>query len=70
MLIAGVLTRWTSIYQSLERLIQCSKPLRACALSRSDELLDAAGIDTKSRRTAKKVLDILNNPIFWKNIAR
>lgn len=70
MLIAGVLTRWTSIFQSLERLIQCSKPLKACALNRSEELIDAAGTDARSRQTAQKVLDILNDSMFWRNIAR
>lgn len=69
-LIFPVVTRWTSVYQCLRRLIECFRPLRAIAASQKDALLLAGGKTPKAKQVASEVLGILNDEQFWIDITR
>lgn len=69
-LVFAVVTRWTSVYQSLCRLLECIRPLRAIAVSQKDVLLLAGGKTPKAKQAASEVLGILNDEQFWTDITR
>ncbi|EUC60305.1 hAT family dimerization protein [Rhizoctonia solani AG-3 Rhs1AP] len=70
-LITPVLTRWTSIYMSVRRLLDCLPAFRGMINNcPCDQFQTLAGVDRKSRDKALDVWNILNNNQFWKDLTR
>jgi len=65
-LIRAVITRWTSHYLSVNRLLTLEQPLRSCVLKHRRELLVAAGKKAKQTETAKRIMRIVEDIDFWK----
>jgi hypothetical protein len=69
-LILAVITRWTTHYLSMQRLLQVSKPLRNLVINDTEALLDYAGRDEKARERTEKIIAIINDARFWENLTR
>lgn len=65
-----VLTRWTSLYQSLKRLLECVRPLRAIAVSQRDALIEAGGTRDNAKQVTLEVLCTLSDDGFWAGVTR
>ncbi|KAH6903798.1 hypothetical protein BKA70DRAFT_1103704, partial [Coprinopsis sp. MPI-PUGE-AT-0042] len=66
-LILPVLTRWTSHYLSLSRLLRLQLYFMGLLLSSSkrEALVTAAGPKAEQRRKAEEVIGIIERPDFW-----
>ncbi|KAF8601982.1 hypothetical protein BDV93DRAFT_444985, partial [Ceratobasidium sp. AG-I] len=69
-LLFAVLTRWTTVYQSLRCLLECIRPLRAIAVSQQTALIEAGGNQGNAKQVTLGVLHTLNNEEFWTSITR
>lgn len=69
-LILPVITRWTSHYLSVRRLLQLENPIRHLLLDSREKLLLCAGKKREAKEKAAKVLDVLGDPQFWNNLRR
>jgi hypothetical protein len=67
-LILAVLTRWTTHYLSVNRLLFLSRPLQSCVLNHREELMNAAGKKPELVAAAIEILDTVRNDTFWKNL--
>ncbi|SJL01174.1 uncharacterized protein ARMOST_04492 [Armillaria ostoyae] len=71
--IRAVITRWTAHYLAFRRLLELQPTLKL--LVAEDEMLPqkekkiAIG-DANARRRANKMIGIINDPLFWKSLAR
>ncbi|KAG8723267.1 hypothetical protein FRC09_004049 [Ceratobasidium sp. 395] len=70
-LIYPVLTRWTSVYMALKRLLECLPAFRGLLNNRNRmELRDVAGTERRAREKALEILDIIEDEQFWSNVTR
>lgn len=63
-----VLTRWTSHYLSIRRLLDLQRYIEACVAVNYQALVEAAGKTRKAKDHAKKVLAHVRNPEFWNGL--
>lgn len=68
-LILPVISRWTSHFCSLLRLLQLNKALNLTATRHREEFLDYVGHDAKKLRKANDVLDHVVDNNWWKELA-
>jgi len=69
----AVLTRWTAHYIAYRRLLQLYNPLKLLvyhdqAHSNERDRIMITG-DAESQRNARKMVTIIQDPLFWHNIA-
>ena len=64
-LILPVLTRWTSHYLSVRRLIDLEVAFKQVLLDHTPELIVAAGPKRAAKEKAQEVLSILKGHGFW-----
>jgi hypothetical protein len=65
-----VITRWTSHFCSVTRLLQVNKALKLTATRHRDEFIEYVGAnDAKKVLKAKRVLDRVVNEDWWKELA-
>jgi hypothetical protein len=67
-LILACLTRWTSHYLSVRRLLALKQPLRSVALIRGDELVNTAGSKKHQRDAAEEIIRVIDNQSFWSKL--
>jgi hypothetical protein len=67
-LILPVITRWTSHFCSLSRLLQVNKAVKLTATRHREEFLDYVGRDAKKIRNANQVLDHVLDNNWWKEL--
>ncbi|KIJ61394.1 hypothetical protein HYDPIDRAFT_169663 [Hydnomerulius pinastri MD-312] len=70
-LILPVLTRWTSHYLSVTRLVKLELAFKQLLLDAGENLevlIVCAGTKADAKRKAKEVLDILERPDFWPDL--
>jgi hypothetical protein len=68
--IRAVITRWTTHYLSITRLIDMSAPLRTLVIDSEDKLLNAGGDEESQVAVTKTVIEIINSNSFWKELLR
>lgn len=64
-LLLPVVSRWTSHYVSVARLLEVQKPMRVCVLKSREALLTCAGTDANSAAKANEVLETVGRDQFW-----
>lgn len=69
-LILPVLTRWTSRYLCVARLLQLKQPILMLIADSPTELARAAGQCSDAIAKAKLVIQKLSQPVFWENLQR
>ncbi|KAG2353244.1 hypothetical protein BDR07DRAFT_1210931, partial [Suillus spraguei] len=67
-LILPVVTRWTSHFCLLSRLLEISKALKVTAMKHEDKLLVVAGKGRRAKDKAHKILDRVSDDTFWKTL--
>ncbi|KAF8844642.1 hypothetical protein BDN67DRAFT_666973 [Paxillus ammoniavirescens] len=70
-LILPVLTRWTSHYLSVTRLVKLELAFKQMLLDAGEDLetlIVCGGTKADAKRKAKEVLDILQRPSFWPDL--
>lgn len=65
--IRPVLTRWTSHYHSLKRLIELKDAIKYLVADPTDQTI--TGSDRRSREKANAMTVIIRSEDFWKSIA-
>ncbi|KAF7331976.1 HAT family dimerization protein [Mycena kentingensis (nom. inval.)] len=68
-LIFPVISRWTSHFVSLRRLLVLSGPLRALYLQSHQSLVECAGDKRAAVEKAEDVLELLDDTTTWKRLA-
>lgn len=68
-LILPVITRWTSHYLSCKHLLLVATAIRTLVLDFYDELVVCAGDKRELKEKAKEILDLINEPSFWRDLA-
>ncbi|KAF8870263.1 ribonuclease H-like domain-containing protein [Mucidula mucida] len=66
---AGI-TRWTTHYLSMRRLLELKKVLRSLVLRDEDILLTAGGDKEEQVEAAQAIIDIIEDRDFWAGVAR
>lgn len=61
-----VLTRWTSHYLAIRRLLLLKRYLQACVTLHYEALMEAAGKGKPAKARAKRILAYVHNEEFWK----
>lgn len=69
-LIKPVLTRWTSHYLAIRRLVQLEIPFKQLLLDHYHDLLLAGGRKREEKERAEDVLEILGGYGFWANLRK
>lgn len=69
-LILPVLTRWTSHYLSIRRLLKLKTAFKQLLLDHTPSLLLAAGPRREQKEKARQVLDIVEGFGFWSNLRK
>jgi hypothetical protein len=69
-LILPVITRWTAHYCCLWRLLKLEKAVKICITAHSAVLRTCAGNKEEQIAAAEAVIETVERPSFWKNIAR
>ena len=72
-MIRPVLTRWTAYYLAYERLLVLREVLECIVISDEHKAESEKQVITGSRearKEAKKMVDIIRNPLFWYNLLR
>lgn len=71
-LILPVITRWTSHYLAMDRLVTLEVPFRRLILDQStkDKLILSAGKQREAKDKARKILRIIDTATFWTKIKR
>lgn len=64
-LILPVLTRWTSHYVSVDRLLELEPSIVRTVKDFEEELVRSVGSDRKAKAKAKKVMKIVGQTSFW-----
>jgi hypothetical protein len=68
-LILPVITRWTSNFCALARLLQVNKAIKVTATRNREEFIDYVGSDASKVAKAERVLDRMVNDNWWKELA-
>jgi hypothetical protein len=68
-LILPVITRWTSNFCAVSRLLQVNKAIKVTATRNRDELIEYMGSDANKVAKAKRVLDRVVDDNWWKELA-
>ncbi|KAF8967652.1 ribonuclease H-like domain-containing protein, partial [Flammula alnicola] len=70
-IIRAVLTRWTTHLRAYERLLSLRNVLRSVALTDSNRPESQIIIGDRAAKTkAKKMLELIDNGVFWQSLAR
>jgi hypothetical protein len=69
-LILAIITRWTSHYLSMTRLLEVNKALRSCVIKNGETLLKCGGPKAEAQSKAKEILNTVNDHNFWHNVTR
>ena len=69
-LIMAIITRWTTHYLSISRLLKLSKHLRSLVDFEYEKLMEAAGDRDGAPERAEKVFNIIKDTHFWENLTR
>lgn len=69
-LILPVLTRWTSHYLSISRLLDIEGAIRVLVAGSRDVLVLVAGKQAEMIRKAEEVLNYVATPSFWNDLRR
>jgi len=69
-LILPVITRWTTHYLSLRRLLTIEKPLKVAWLKHNETMIASAGSKNEDKAKVLVVQATINNPDFWHNIRK
>jgi hypothetical protein len=68
-LILPVITRWTSNFCAVSRLLQVNKAIKVTATRNRDELIEYVGSDANKVAKAERVLDRVVDDSWWKELA-
>jgi hypothetical protein len=68
-LILPVITRWTSNFCAVSRLLQVNKAIKVTATRNRDELIEYVGGDANKVAKAERVLDRVVDDSWWKELA-
>jgi hypothetical protein len=68
-LILPVITRWTSHFCALARLLAVNKPMKLTVTRCEDELIDSVGTKQKSKAKARKIFKYIMDTDWWKELA-
>src|SRR4051794_14923457 len=68
-LILPVITRWTSHFCALARLLAVNKPMKLTVTRCEDELIESVGSKPKSKEKARRILKRVMDPHWWKELA-
>lgn len=63
-----VLTRWTSHYLAIRRLLELEKAFKSLLLDHTDALVAAAGKRPDQTTKAQSVIDTIDSGNFWKDL--
>lgn len=69
-LLKPVLTRWTSHYLAIRRLVQLEIPFKQLLLDHSHDLLLAGGRKREEKERAEYILEVLGGYGFWANLRK
>ncbi|KAJ7495202.1 ribonuclease H-like domain-containing protein [Mycena latifolia] len=69
-LILPIITRWVSQYCSLRRLKKLERAIRACVITQEQTLRLCAGRKQEQIDAAERVIGIVKDDGFWRNIER
>ncbi|KAJ7149276.1 ribonuclease H-like domain-containing protein [Mycena crocata] len=64
-----VIHRWVYHFLAVRRLLTLSKPMRTLCLVDHAKLIECAGTKAEAKAKAKKVLEPIDDPQFWKKLA-
>ena len=67
-LILPIITRWTSHYLSVDRLLELEDCLIQVVLSFKDELITCAGKTSKVKAVAQRIIKIIRSGEFWDDL--
>ncbi|KAH8101722.1 ribonuclease H-like domain-containing protein [Cristinia sonorae] len=65
-----VLTRWTSHYLAVQRLLALRGFLEACIALHKETLISVAGKTRNAREHATKIIEYVKNPVFWESLEK
>lgn len=65
-----IITRWTSHYLAITRLLHLKRFLRGCVELHYDELVKCAGSQKGAKTRARRILGFVNNNDFWEALER
>ena len=68
-LILPVITRWTSNFCAVSRLLQVNKAIKLTVTWNQDELIEYVGGDANKVAKAERVLDHVVDDSWWKELA-
>lgn len=68
MLIFPVISRWIYHFLAVRRLLTLSAPMRALYLQNYETLIQCASAKADVKAKAKRILEPIENPQFWKNL--
>ena|ERR1700676_3041483 len=68
-LILPVITRWTSNFCAVSRLLQVNKAIKLTVTRNRDELIEYVGGDANKVAKAERVLDRVVDDSWWKELA-
>src|SRR5882762_4292062 len=68
-LILPVITRWTSNFCAVSRLLQVNKAIKLMATRNRDELIEYVGGNANKVAKAERVLDRVVDDSWWKELA-
>jgi hypothetical protein len=64
-----VISRWIYHFLAARRLLTLSAPMRTLYIQDYDNLIECAGSKREAKEKAESVLEPIDNPQFWKNLA-
>lgn len=65
-----MLTRWTSHFLAIRRLLLLKPYLQACVAIHHDGLVKCAGTKNGAKTRAESILAYIQNPIFWAELEK
>jgi hypothetical protein len=69
-LILPVISRWTSHFCALTRLLAVNKPMKLAVTRSAEEMIDSVGSRAKDKEIARKVLERVGDNEFWKELTK
>lgn len=69
-LILPVLTRWTTHYLAITRLLRLKLAMRTCCMKYESRLLVAAGKKHECEVKAQEIIDTVNDDLFWRDLVQ
>ena len=70
MLFLPVLTRWTSHYLAICRLLQLKRFICACVTLHYEDLIMAAGAKKDAKARARQILEYVQDEHFWRELEK